>query len=139
MAAIARSVLAVLTGMVVAALVVAIVEAISSQIYPLPRGLNAADPVAMREYIKTLPAGAFVFVLIGWALGTLAGAWTAARLAGHSPQLHGNIVGTLLLGTGVANMLMLPHPAWVWILGVITFVACGYGGGRLAARARPSV
>ena len=107
--------------------------------YPFPRDLNASDSAAMRDYIRTLPAGAFVFVLIGWALGTLAGAWTAARMAGRSPQLHGNIVGTLLLGTGVANMLMLPHPAWVWILGVITFVACGYGGGRLAARPRPAV
>jgi hypothetical protein len=130
-----RSALAVLAGVAVAAIVVAIVEAISSQVYRAPPGLNLADPAAMREFIRGLPAGAFVFVLAGWALGTLTGAWTAARLADRSPLVHGNIIGTLLLGTGVANMLMLPHPAWMWVLGVIAFVACGYAGGRLAARA----
>ena len=134
MGAIARSVVAVVIGLAVAALLIAIVEAVSSQVYRMPSGLNTADPAVMRQYVRTLPAGAFVFVLIGWALGTLAGAWIAARVAGRSPRLHANIVATLLLGTGVANMLMLPHTAWVWVLGVIIFVACGYGGGVLAAR-----
>lgn len=133
-----RSVLAVLAGVAVAAIVVAIVEAISTLVYRAPPGLNLADAAAMREFIRDLPAGAFVFVLVGWALGTLTGAWTAARIANRSHLVHGNIIGTLLLGTGVANMLMLPHPAWVWVIGVIAFVACGYAGGRLAARTRPA-
>jgi len=107
-------------------------------VYPFPRDLNASDSAAMRDYIRTLPAGAFVFVLVGWALGTLVGAWTAARLANRSPMVHANIIATLLLGTGVANMLNLPHPAWVWVVGVIAFVGCGYIGGRLAARAQPA-
>jgi ABC-type antimicrobial peptide transport system permease subunit len=134
MGAKARSVVAVVIGLAVAVLLIAIVEAVSSQVYHRPSGLDTADPAVMREYITALPAGAFAFVLVGWALGTFAGAWTAAKLAGRAPQRHANIVGTLLLGTGVANMLMLPHPAWVWVLGVIVFVGCGYGGGWVAAR-----
>jgi hypothetical protein len=73
-----------------------------------------------------------VWVLAGWAIGTLAGAWVTARIAGRRHLLHGALIGGLFLALGVANMLMLPHPAWVWVCGVSAFVLSGYLGGRLA-------
>jgi hypothetical protein len=84
--------------------------------------------------MAALPRAALLLVLVGWALGTFAGAYVAGRLARRVPIAHGLVVGVLFLAAGVANMLMLPHPIWMWMAGVAAFLAGGYGGGRLAAR-----
>jgi hypothetical protein len=129
--AIGRSVLAVLAGAIVAAAVIAVVEAISSVVCPLPPGLDLHDHEAMRQHADQLPIGAFLLVLVAWAAGTLTGAWAAGLLAGRSPVAHGLVVGVLFLIAGLLTMLMIPHPRWMWVGGIVLPLACGYAGGRL--------
>jgi len=127
-----RSVLGVVAGVLVGGVLISGVEVISSQFYPLPAGA-ASDPQALASHIRSLPAGAFAWVLSAWMIGTLAGAWIAARIAGRKHLVHGVIIGTVFLAFGIANMLMLPHPAWVWVCGIVIFMMAGYMGGRLAS------
>lgn len=133
MPSILRSILAVLCGALVGGAVILGMELVGTRIFPPPAGLAAGDPESMRAAMAALPVGAFVMVLLGWALGTFAGAWVAARVAKRSPVGHGLAVGVLFLAAGVANMLSLPHPVWFWIAGVLLFLPAGYSGGRLAA------
>jgi hypothetical protein len=56
-----------------------------------------------------------------------------ARLAPSRGQVHGFFVGALLLGASVANMLMLPHPAWFWFAAVAVLAAGTYAGTVLAS------
>ena len=95
--AIGRSVLAVLAGAIVAGVLIAIVEAISSAIFPLPPGLDIHDHAAMRQHIDTLPLGAFLLVLAAWAIGSFGGSWVAARIASRGRLGHGLAVGALFL------------------------------------------
>ena len=136
MKAIGRSVLAVLAGAFVAGLLIAAVEAVSSALFPLPPGLDIHDHEAMRQHIDTLPTGAFLMVLAAWAIGSFGGSWVAARLASRARLVHGMIVGALFLLAGVLNMLMIPHPWWMWAGGIVALVGCSYLGARFAA---PSV
>ena len=131
--AVGRSVLTVLTGAVVAGVLIAAVEAVSSAIYPLPPGLDIHDHAAMRQHIDTLPVGAFLFVLAAWAIGAFTGSWVAARLAGRARLGHGLAVGALFLLAGVLNMLMIPHPWWMWVGGIVALAGCSYLGARLAS------
>ncbi len=128
-----RSILAVVAGIVTGGLLISGVEMISNMVYPLPADADPSDMEAMAAHIATLPSGAFLFVLAAWAVGTLCGAWVAAKIAGRSFIVHGAVIGTVFLLLGVANMLMFPHPIWVWIAGIAIFIGCGYAGGRLAA------
>jgi len=128
-----RSILGILVGAVVAGIVIAGVEALSSLVYPLSAGVDPHDREALRQVIKALPAGAFLFVLAAWALGALLGAWVAARLAGRSPILHGLGIGLIFLIAGIVNMLMLPHPVWFWVAGIAVLPISSYFGGRWAA------
>jgi hypothetical protein len=129
-----RSVLAVLAGTITAGVLIAIVEATSSAIfYPLPPGMDLHDHEAMREHIHSLPIGAFLFVLADWAIGSFAGSWVAARLATRARPVHGLIVGAFFLLSGVLNMLMIPHPWWMWVGGIVALAGCSYLGARLAA------
>jgi hypothetical protein len=127
-----RSILAVLSGLVVAAILIGGIEAVSSKVYPPPAGLDVNTRAALADYVKTMPTGAFLFVLAAWAFGSFAGAWVAARIAGRQPLVHGGVLGGILLCAGIANMLRLPHPAWMWVAGVAIFVGCSYAGAAIS-------
>jgi hypothetical protein len=130
--AIVRSFFAIVLGAVVAGILIAVIEAASSFVHPLPPGVDPNDRAALREAMANIPVGALVIVLLAWAVGTFAGAWLAARLARRASVLHGMIVGVLLLVAGVANLIILP--LWFWILGVAVFLPAAYLGARLAPR-----
>lgn len=129
-----RSILAVLAGVVVAGIVIAGVEYLGHLIYPPPPGLDPSDVESMKAMMADIPLGSLLFVLLAWALGSLAGGGVAARIAARSYLLHALIVGGIMLIGGVINMAMIPHPLWFWIVGVILFLPSAYAGARLAGR-----
>jgi hypothetical protein len=129
-----RSTYVLLAGLVVGFLFVAGIEGVSSALHPAPPGLDMNDPVALASFMKTIPTGLMLLVLLAWAVGTFAGAWVAARLARRSKLTHGLVIGVVFLLAGVANMGMIPHPVWMWVLGVAQFLPAAYLGAKLAAR-----
>jgi hypothetical protein len=110
------------------------VEALGQKVYPPPPGLDPSDPESIRAAMQDIPAGALVFVLLAWTVGSAAGGWVAARLAPRRPVLHGMIIGALLLAGGLANLVMIPHPLWFTIVGVAVFLPAACLGARLGAR-----
>lgn len=129
-----RNVGGMLAGLVVAVLLISLVQAASTLVYPLPEGLDVNDQEAMGAHIATLPAGAFLFVLGGYFLGTSVGAWLASRLHRLRPPAPGVTVGCLLFAAGVGNLLALPHPGWFMILCLLDFPLATWLGVRLATR-----
>ena len=124
-----RQVLAPVVGVIVGSVVVALVEAAGHAVYPAP-SLGEARGSAMPAMV-TIPFGAAAFVVAGWWLGTVAGASAAVKVVGGRPLLHAGIVtGVLLLAT-VANLVMLPHPPWMVVLGPLGILAAGWLASRL--------
>jgi hypothetical protein len=124
-------VLAVVAGLVASVAVVGGVEALSSRLYPLPAGLDYADRTAMAAAIGQLPTGAFVAVLAAWGLGALVGSFTAARVGGRAGL--GYLIGALLGVAAAANLLMVPHPVWMWVGAAIVIPAGTMVGVRQTA------
>jgi hypothetical protein len=129
-----RSILAVVLGFIVANVVIMGVHLISTRIYPLPPGFDMHDPEAMRERMSTMPPMAFLWVALAHVLGTVAGAAFATWMTRRSPALHAVIVGGLVLAGGVANQLMLPHPAWFWPVDLATYPLGTYIGWLVGRR-----
>jgi hypothetical protein len=136
MPAIVRSVLAVVTGLFLAGTIMVGIESINSSLFPLPAGVDPKDPEQLRAALATMPGQAFIGVLVGWILAALAGGWLAARLAPKSPRGHALAVTAVLLIGAVVNMLKLPHPAWMWVLGVAGLAAAGLLAARIEERRR---
>ena len=90
------------------------IEVINSKLYPMPDGLSVADSEAMKEWISTLPTPAFGMLLAGWSLGTFSGVWVARRLARKRSQIPGIFVAAAFLIATILNLLMMPHPLWLW-------------------------
>jgi hypothetical protein len=134
MRSVLRSVLAVLAGFVVATAVMMTVESINGRVlYPeLGRATQGiADREAIRGLLASAPVGALLVVLLGWVLGSAAGGWVSARLAGRARVAHALVTGALLTLAGVANNLMIPPPLWFWIAGLVVFVPPAWLAARL--------
>lgn len=132
-----RGILAVIVGFVVASAVMMAVEFANGHfIYPdLGRAAEGVtDREAIRQLMATAPAGAFVVVLFGWALGSVSGGYVAAKVTAVAPMRHALIVGVLLTVAGIANDVMLPPPVWVWVAGMLVLLPAAWIGGRAASR-----
>jgi hypothetical protein len=130
-----RLAMGVVAGIVVAFLCVFAIEWVGHGLYPPPAGLDASNPADQARLMAAMPAAAKALVLAGWFVGALAGAWVANRIAGRG--LAGWIVALLVIAAGVATMLMIPHPAWMWAGGIALPLAGAWIADRMAAR-RPA-
>ena len=126
-----RMAVGILAGIVVAFLCVFAVEMIGHSLYPPPAGLDVNDPADQARLMDAMPAAAKALVLLAWFAGALAGAWTANRIAGRS--IAGWAVALLVIAAGVATMLMIPHPAWMWAGGIALPLLAGWLAERMAA------
>lgn len=122
--------------MAIAGVLIALIEGLNSVLYPLPTGVVPGNLESMRNAISGMPAGAFALVVIGWTVGAFAGSWVAAMLADRRPRVHAAIVVAILLAAGITNMVVLPHPAWVWVAAVLGFLGGGHLGTTVAQRSR---
>jgi hypothetical protein len=130
-----RSLAAVVIGFVAASIVMMTVETINGRVF-YPGLAKAAEGVTDREVVRALlagaPIGAFLVVILGWVLGSFAGGWIAARVAGRSGVAHGLVLGVLLTLAGIANNLMIPPPLWFWFASLIVLLPSAYAGARSA-------
>jgi len=75
-----------------------------------------------------------VGVAVVYFVATLIGGWFGSRIARRAQVIHGLIIGMVMLGIGVLNLMALPHPVWFWVVGLAVFPIAGALGGLLAKR-----
>lgn len=128
-----RLILGLVAGVLAGGLTVGIVETIGHAIFPPPPGVDASNPETLRTIIDQIPLGAKVAVIVAWGVGVLVGGIVAAMIARRGP-MPAWWIGAILLGMGAWTMLMIPHPAWMWIAAIVTTIIAAYGAGRIGGR-----
>ena len=126
----ARSILAVVAGLVTAFVVIFVIEAVGHIFYPPPPDIDMRDPQVIKSLMENAPTGSLIVVLIGWALGSFIGGLVTSHVAIKNKLTHSIITGALLMISGIANMIMLPHPVWMWIFGLLISIPFAYWGSR---------
>lgn len=126
-----KTALGVVAGVVIAFLCIFAIEAVSHLIFPPPPGTDLTDPAQVARLMEVMPTAALVMVVVAWFAGALAGAWVANAVAKHA--LAGWIVALLVIAGGVATMVMIPHPAWMWAAGIALPLIAGWLAQRLSA------
>jgi hypothetical protein len=114
-----RKISAVLLGLLVSFAIVMLVEWLGHQVYPPPPGLDFKNPVQVQQFTSNLPLGAFLFLLLGWFLGTLGGGLTACSVARDKPLVFASVIGAVMLAATIANLAMIPHPTWFSIAAIV--------------------
>ncbi len=123
-----KNIAAGIAGVVIAMALVWLVEKIGHAVYPPPPDLNFADPDAMRAYIETLPLGALLFVAAAWFIGTLCGTCAACAIGTAKPMIFAMVVGGLMLIATIMNLVMIPHPLWFSVLGIVGIIVAAWLG-----------
>lgn len=132
-----RKILAVLAGMITGGLIVMIFDELSHLIAPPPEGLDFTDKEAITEFMKTVPVSAFLVMLAGWLLSAFSGAFVASKIVPLSWKSVSLLTGGILMLGAIMNMVMLPHPVWMMVIGILGYFPLAWLGGKLAGRNDP--
>ena len=135
-----RGILAIVVGFIAAAAVMIVIEAINGRILYPELGKLAEGGVTDREQIRAIlaeaPVGALLVVLVGWVLASFVGGYITAWIGRHAPITLAVVLGVLLTCAGILNNLMIPPPAWFWVLTLFAYVPAAYAGARLRSASR---
>ena len=127
-----KLILGIFAGMLVFILCVAVIQFAGHALIPPPENASIATPEELAAYLSERPV-ALVPVLLGYVLGSLAGGFAAARIAGPRAMPAAVAIGVLGMVANFFNLQAIPHPLWFVIVSFLIFVPMAWLGGRLAA------
>lgn len=130
-----RNILAVVAGLILGSVVNMALVNIGPSVFPPPEGADITSMEDLKATMHLFQPKHFVFPFLAHALGTLAGAFLAVKLAASRPFTLAMVVAAFFLAGGIANVVMLPSPLWFTILDLVAaYLPMGYLGHRLAAK-----
>lgn len=134
---IVRNVLAVLGGVVAGSIVNMALVNIGPYVIPLPEGADVSNMENLRASMDLFTPVNFLFPFLGHALGTLVGAFVAAKLAvSHHMKIALGVGAFFLLG-GISAVVMFGGPLWFKAADLLlAYIPMGYLGGMLVTRSR---
>ena len=132
--ALLRCVLAVVLGLVVGSVVNMALVMLGGYVVAPPPGADLATVEGLRAALPAMRPVHFLFPFLAHALGTLAGAYVATRVASCYKRGAALAVGALFFAGGIMAARMIPAPAWFVVadlaLAYFPFAWLGYVLGR---------
>jgi hypothetical protein len=121
-----RNIFALIAGGILGAVVNMSFIVAGSKVFPLPESFEPMN--AMNWDLKF-----FIFPFLAHALGTLAGAFIAAKIAATYKKTFALIVGAFFLIGGTMMVFMLPAPIWFVVLDLaVAYIPMGWLGWRIS-------
>ncbi|MDF1517954.1 MAG: hypothetical protein RQ864_05825 [Lutibacter sp.] len=130
-----KNILAIIAGILAGSVVNMGVIKISGSIIPPPDGADVTTTEGLKASMHLFRPIHFVFPFLAHALGTFAGALVAVIIAASHKMKFALGIGGFFLAGGIANVFMLPSPAWftVWDLAG-AYIPMAYFAGRLVVK-----
>ncbi len=128
-----RNILAVIGGILLGSAVNMGIIMISGSIIPPPEGADVTTTEGLKMSMHLFQPQHFLFPFLAHALGTIAGALSAALIAVNHKMKFALGIGVFFLMGGISSVLMLPSPLWFSILDlVIAYIPMAYLVGKIA-------
>ncbi len=121
-----RGTIAILVGIIIGGLFVALGEVMSTYIFPVEKPIPT-DPTLMSDYIENdVPLTSKIVVVLNWVIAAFVAGIVSTFISGRtSPKPMLASVGVLNILT-LMNLLIILHPGWMWIASLIVFIPIGY-------------
>ncbi len=130
-----RNILAVLAGLVIGSIANMSLVMVSGQVIPPPAGADVTTFDGLRASIHLFEPKHFLFPFLAHAIGTLAGAFVAARLAASGKMAMALLVGAVFCAGGATNVFLLPSPMWFNVVDLVgAYFPMAWFGGKLGIR-----
>ena len=134
---IARNVLALIVGFVIGSVVNLGLVNIGASVVPLPEGADVSTMEGLRESMEVFTPVNFIFPFLAHALGSLAGAFVAAKLAASHHMKFALGIGVGFLIGGITMVIMCGGPVWFITSDLLlAYLPMGFLGGTLASGKR---
>ncbi len=132
---ITRNILAVVGGLVVGGAVNMGLVNVGSSVIPLPTGADISTMEGLQESMQLFAPKNFLFPFLAHALGTLAGAFVAAKLAVSHPMKCAMVIGFVFLIAGISIVYMVGGPIWFMAVDlIIAYLPMAYLGGLMVGK-----
>jgi hypothetical protein len=129
-----RNALSVFLGVLTGIFIIFSLEIVSHIIYPIPEGTDLNNADAINAYTSAAPVIVFILLVVSYSLGSLVGGLVSSSVATLNKMTKSITTGGILMGLGVYNLFMIPHPVWTIIVSIFLFIPCSYLGGYLGIR-----
>ena len=149
-----RPVFAIIAGIIVMVVVVALVEAVGHAMFPPPQEVidtvmayyevsTTGDPetvaaarearnVAIADYLRDAPVGALLFVVSAWIVGSFVGGGVAALTDRRNAVAFALAVGLVdVFGIVYTTQVDISHPLWMPVVGVAGVVVAALAAGKI--------
>ena len=135
MNSVGKNILAVVGGVVVGSLVNISLVNIGPSVIALPEGADVSTMESLQESMKLFTPVNFIFPFLAHALGTLVGAFIAAKFAASHPLKLALGLGVFSLIGGIAAVAMLGGPMWFNAADLLlAYIPMSWLGATLAAK-----
>ncbi|SKB48009.1 hypothetical protein [Maribacter arcticus] len=128
-----KNVLAVVAGIIIGSIVNMGIIMISGSIIPPPEGGDITTMEGLKSTMHLFEPKHFLFPFLAHALGTLVGAFVAAKIAATRKQLMALLIGVFFLIGGSISISMLDGPMWFNALDLLmAYIPMAYLGWMFA-------
>lgn len=129
-----RNIAAFVLGWIVGSVVNMGLVNLGHSVFPM-EGVDMNDMDALAAAMPDMGAEQFLFPFLAHALGTLVGAFVAAKVAISAKMKLAIGVGALFFLGGIMVNMMLPGPMWFTVVDlIIAYIPMAYIGGKLGAK-----
>jgi len=123
---------AILGGLVLGSTVNMGLISLGAELVPPPAGADVSSMEGLKKAMSLFMPKHFVFPFLAHALGTLSGAFFAAKVASNHKLLIALVIGFAFLAGGIIMVMNLPSPVWFNSLDLIgAYLPMAYLGYKL--------
>ena len=130
-----RNIIAVISGVFLGGGLNMIIIMVSSSIIPPPEGADVTTMEGLQASMHLFTPVNFIMPFLAHALGSLAGAFIAARFAASNNMPFAIGVGAWYLLGGIINVMLLPSPVWFAVVDLtLAYLPMAYLAGKIAEK-----
>lgn len=130
-----RNILGVLVGVIAGGALNMGIIMISSSVIPPPEGVDVTSTEGLQAGIHLFEPKHFLMPFLAHALGTLLGAFIAAKISTKHPMRFALGVGAWNLFGGIMAATMIPAPLWFILVDLIgAYLPMAFIAGKLTSK-----
>jgi hypothetical protein len=130
-----KNILAVVAGVVIGGALNSGIIMISSSVIPPPNGADVTTMEGLKAALPFFQPKHFIMPFLAHALGTLLGAFIAAKFSANHKMIFAYVIGGFFLIGGISNVFMLPSPVWFTIVDlVLAYIPMSFIASKLAIK-----
>lgn len=128
-----RNILAVIGGWLIGSVINMGIIELGPHIISTPEGFDNSSMETLASTIHLLGPENYISVFLAHGLGTLVGAFMAAKIAASHKMIFSMVIGGLFLLGGITMIFVVPSPTWYTIVDIIgAYIPMAWIGWKLA-------